>query len=74
MEKGRDWVRAEVDAANGTALPPCDSLHRESAVSPNSPHYEYDSVVKGCGDAVDTLLGSPCRTGELSAQRWRQRR
>lgn len=58
MKRGKDWVRVEVDAANKTALPLCDSLHSESEASPNSPHYEYESFVKGCGEAVDTLLGS----------------
>jgi hypothetical protein len=58
MKRGTDWVRAEVGAANGTALPLCESLHDESEASPGSPHYEYESFVKGCGEAVDTVLGS----------------
>ena len=58
MKRGKDWVHAEVGAANGTALPLCDSLHGESERSPSSPHYEYESFIKGCGEAVDSLLGS----------------
>lgn len=54
--KGGDWARAEVGAANGTALPACNELHAESEASAGSAHYEYDSFVAGCGEAIDRLL------------------
>lgn len=57
VTEGPEWVRAEVDAANGSALPACNQLHQESENSPSSPRYEYDSFVAGCGEAVDRLLG-----------------
>ncbi len=57
ITKGPQWARAEVDAANGSALPACNRLHSESEATPGTPRYEYDSFVKGCGEAVDRLLG-----------------
>lgn len=52
-----DWVRAGVEAADGTALQLCDELHAEIDSSAASPRYDYSSFVKGCGQAINQLSG-----------------
>ena len=52
-----DWVRAGVEAANGTALGVCDELHAEIDSSAASPRYDYTSFVKGCGEAINQVSG-----------------
>ncbi len=54
-----DWVRAGVEAADGTALQLCDQLHAEIDSSAASPRYDYTSFVKGCGQAISQLAGRP---------------
>ncbi len=56
---GKTSVQAEVDSANGTALPLCQELHAASDSSPSAPRYDYDSFIKGCGAAVEHLYGKP---------------
>jgi hypothetical protein len=53
--KGREWIRAEVDAAGGTARSVCDDLHAQAEQSALEPRYDYGTFIKGCGDAVDHL-------------------
>lgn len=57
ISKGEQWAQAEVDAANGVALPACDQLQNEAEASPASPNYEYESFVDGCDQAIDHLMG-----------------
>ncbi len=57
ITKGEQWAQAEVDAANGAALPACDQLQNEAEASPASPNYEYQSFVEGCDKAIDQLMG-----------------
>lgn len=54
---GEEWIRAEVDAAGGTARALCEKLRQQVDQSATEPRYEPDSFVKGCGDAVDHLYG-----------------
>lgn len=55
--EGQEWVRAEVDAAGGSALTLCDELYEQAEQSALEPHYDFDTFMKGCGDAVDHLYG-----------------
>ena len=55
--EGQEWIRAEVDAAGGSALTLCDELHNRAEQSPLEPRYDLDTFMKGCGDAVDRLYG-----------------
>lgn len=52
-----DWVRAAVEAADGTALGVCDELHSEIDSSAASPRYDYSSFVQGCGEAINQFSG-----------------
>ena len=57
MAEGQEWVRAEVRAAGGSAFTVCDELHNQTEQSALEPRYDYDTFIKGCGDAVDALCG-----------------
>lgn len=57
VDKGANWVTERLGAAPDTALPACTALHKEVDSDPGEPRYEYDSFVRGCGAAVDHLLG-----------------
>lgn len=56
---GKTSVQAEVESANGTALPLCQELHAASDSTPSEPRYDYNSFIKGCGAAVENLYGKP---------------
>lgn len=57
--KGPEWIRAEVDAAGGTAEALCRKLHLEIDESALQPHYDYATFVEGCSAAIDRLYGNP---------------
>jgi hypothetical protein len=59
IDRGGDWVRAQVDGDGGTALGVCDRLHREYEQTPIEPNYDYGTFIQGCSEAVDFLNGSP---------------
>lgn len=55
--KGQEWIHAEVDAAGGTAFTVCGEVHHQTEESASEPRYDYDTFMKGCGDAVDYVYG-----------------
>lgn len=57
ITKGREWVRAKVDASAGNAMTLCETLHNEAEHSPRHPRYDHDTYVAGCSAAVDHLYG-----------------
>lgn len=57
IAKGQEWIRAEVEAAGGTAGQLCEDVHREAESAPLEPRYDHDTFVKGCADAVKHLHG-----------------
>lgn len=54
---GQSAIRADVDAAGGVSLPLCDALHAQVEHQPGEPHYDHDTFIEGCRDAVDELYG-----------------
>lgn len=54
IEKGPEWVDAEVDSADGMVLRACDQLHIQTA---DVLVVDYSEFVKGCSDGVDHLYG-----------------
>lgn len=57
IAKGSEWIHARVEAANGTVLPVCNELHRQSVNSALDPTYDYDTFIEGCRDGVGDLYG-----------------
>lgn len=58
ISEGRDRVRTEVDATEGTAISLCNRLHLESQRARMEPTYDHRTFLQGCSRAVDHLYGN----------------